>query len=636
MQDVEQEIKQFKKRLWVTSFFIILLITLILVYVLRQTKIIEDEKKAAEHRLKLSIEKYKSLVEASSEGTLMVADEKIIFANTRFLNLLNEPEHPIMGGDFNHLFAISWQTLAAKIRNPKKTYSFETQLLNAKAGMENVVVSVTRVSNSKQVGYILIVKNVTEYKQLRLDARKLSDDVELSLQLMNQPVLTLTNKNICCDLNDTVKHAAEQMSAHQSKLLCVKQNEQVIGVLTDSDLTNRVLAKGELLDKPVCSVMTSPVKSISQNALLHEAILQFKIQNVSHLLVENDIGELFAHISNQQCLEMQRNSLTYMIREIGQCTVISDLKRIYNKVPLLVQSVFTSADNISGILRIITSIADAIHVRVIELAINEVGEPPCDFAFVAMGSEGRSEQTLKTDQDNAIIFADLNEDNKQYFLTLSEIINENLHSVGYARCKGDLMAGNPEWCNPLSVWKEYFSEWINQPDIKNVLDASIFFDLRLLYGSESLVAQLKTHQEKMLEGNTLFFDQLAKTVLQDKPVLGKKQLNSKDFLLPIIAYLRFFALKHAIPETNSLLRLNQLMGYGFIPEVTGEEIEKIFKFLMHLRIKWQVTLILDNDWPKNELPLHNLTAIDKVSLEKISQQIGELQDGLGRAFKINE
>lgn len=636
LQDVEQEIKQFKKRLWVTSSFIILLITLILVYVLRQTKIIEEERKAAEHRLKLSIEKYKSLVEASSEGTLMIAEEKVIFANTRFLNLLSEPDQSVMGADFCHLFAISWQALAAKISNPKKTYSFETQLLKAKAGMENVVVSVTRVANSNKVGYILVVKNVTEYKQLRLDARKLSDDVELSLQLMNQPVLTLTNKNICCDLNESVQLAAENMSANHSKLLCVKQNEQVIGVLTDTDLRSRVLAKGERGDKPVCSVMTSPVKTINQNALLHEAVLQFKQQGVSHLLVENDIGEIFGHISNQKCLEMQRNSLTYMIREISECTVINDLKRIYNKVPMLVQAVFTSADNISGILRIITSIADAIHIRVIELAIKEVGEPPCEFAFIAMGSEGRSEQTLKTDQDNAIIFADLNEGNKQYFLTLSEIINENLHTVGYARCKGDLMAGNPEWCNSISVWKEYFSEWVNHPDIKNVLDSSIFFDLRFIYGDESLVEQLQMHQEKILKGNTLFFNQLVKTVIQDKPVIEKKQVNSKDFLLPIIGYLRIFALKHAIPETNSLLRLNQLMGYGFIPEITGEEIEKMYKFLMHLRIKWQVTLILDNDWPKNELPLHTLTAIDRVSLDKIAQQIGELQDGLRKAFKISE
>lgn len=636
LQDVQLEIKKFKKRLWVISFFISLFITLILIYVLRQTKIIEEKRKAAEYRLRLSIQKYKSLVEASSDGTLMVADERVIFANTRFINLLNEDCQAVKGAIFSNVFAISWQGVLAKIDDPKKTYSFETQLLNAKAGMENVVVSVTQITNSIQIGYILVVKNVTESKQLRLDARKLSDDVELSLQLMNQQVLNLVNKNVCCDLTDTIKEAAEIMSANQSKLLCIKQNEEVIGVLTDADLRSRVLAKGEALDKPVYAVMTSPVNTINQNALLHEAVLLFKQQGISHLLVENNIGRIFGNISNQQCLEMQRNSVTYLIREIDECTVISSLKRIYNRLPLLVQAVFTSADNINGISRIITSVADAINIRVIKLALKELGEPPCDFAFIAMGSEGRGEQTLKTDQDNAIIFDDSTEETKGYFLALSEIINESLHAIGYARCKGDLMAGNPEWCNPLSVWKECFSVWINNPDIKNVLDSSIFFDLRLIYGSESLVQQLQAYVHDTLEGNTLFFNQLAKTLIQQKPLIEKKQVNIKNLLLPIIAYLRIYALKHAIPETNSMLRLNQLMGYGFIPEMTGQEIEKMYKFLMHLRIRWQVTLILDNDRPKNHVPLSNLNAIDKVSLEKILQQICKLQDGLRKAFKITE
>lgn len=636
LEDVKSEIKQFKKRLWVISSFIILLITLILIYVLRQTKIIEDKRKAAEQQLRLSIQKYKSLVEASSEGTLMVADERIVFANTKFINLLNEDNEPIVDSDISNVFAISWEELVSRIDNPGRTYSVETKLLNAKAGMENVVVSVTRVTNLGQIGYILVVKNVTEYKRLRLDARKLSDDVELSLQLMNQPVHNLVNKNVCCNLTDTVRDAAEIMSANQSKLICIKENEDVIGVLTDADLRSRVLAKGEALDKPVYSVMTSPVKTIDQNALLYEAVLQFKQQEISHLLVENNIGIITGNISSQQCLEMQRNSLTYLIREINECTVISGLKRIYNKVPLLVQAVFTSSDNINSISRIITSIADAINIRAIELALKEAGEPPCDFAFVVMGSEARGEQTLKTDQDNAIIFDDSQEENKEYFLKLSEIINENLHAVGYARCKGDLMAGNPEWCNPLQVWKEYFSAWIDNPDVKNVLDSSIFFDLRLIYGSESLVEQLQEYVYETLEDNTVFFNQLAKTVIQQKPRIENKQVNIKNFLVPIIGYLRIHALKHAIPETNSLLRLQQLIGYGFIPEMTGQEIENMYKFLMHLRIKWQVTLILDNDRPENYVLVKNLTALDKVILEKILLQISKLQDELRTAFKIAE
>ncbi|WP_413702286.1 putative nucleotidyltransferase substrate binding domain-containing protein [Psychromonas sp. KJ10-10] len=118
--------------------------------------------------------------------------------------------------------------------------------------------------------------------------------------------------------------------------------------------------------------------------------------------------------------------------------------------------------------------------------------------------------------------------------------------------------------------------------------------------------------------------------------MEKKQVNIKNFLIPIVGYLRVKALKHSIPETNSLLRLEQLMGYGLISESTGEEVEEMYNFLMHLRIKWQVKLILDNDQAKNTVRVRDLTTIDKVTLEKIIQQISKLQDELGKSFKMSE
>ena len=636
LEDVKLEIQQLKKFLLKVSFVIILLIVLILIYVLRQTKIIEEKRVQAEKKLRSSIQKYKSLVDASTEGTLMLVNKKVAFANEKFLKLLNNEGDEIIGADFSSLFKMTWEALVATIENPNKSYTLETELIDARAGMHNVIISLTQITHSGQIGYILVVRNVTENKRLRLDAQKLSDDIQLSLQLMNQPVLNLINKNVTCSLSNTINEVARIMTDNRSKLICVKEKEDIIGVVTDTDLRSRVLAKEEAADKPIYAVMTSPVKTIKQDALLYEAVLLFEQEDITHLLVENNYGSIIGNISNQQCLEMQRNSLSYLIREINACFVISDLKRIYNKVPLLIQAIFTSTDNINSVSRIITSIADAINTRIIEMALKEVGEPPCEFAFVAMGSEGRGEQTLKADQDNAIIFEDHTEENKAYFLRLSEIVNENLHVIGYSRCKGDLMAGNPEWCNALDVWKDYFSNWINNPDMSNVLDSSIFFDLRLIYGNNRLVNQLFDHVYASLDGNMTFFNQLAKTVIRKKPIIEKKKVDLKQFLQPIIGYLRIHALHHAIPETNSLLRLNQLMAYGVIPEKTGEEIEKIYNFLMHLRIKYQVDLLLDNDWPDNSVLLKNLTDIDQQTLKTILSEISKLQDDLQKSFKISE
>ena len=636
LDDVRLEIKNLKKSLLKVSFVIVLLMVIILFYILRQSMTIEDKRVKAEEQLRLSIQKYKSLVDASTEGTLMLVKGKVVFTNIKFMSLLQDENDDLIGIDFSKLFRKSWDDLVAMIDNPMKTYTFETELLSAKVGMENVVVSATQITHSGQIGYIIAVRNVTEQKRLRLDAQKISDDIQLSLQLMNQPVLNLINKNVTCSLSDTVNDVARIMTDNRSKLICVKEKEDIIGVVTDTDLRSRVLAKNAAADKPIYSVMTSPVKTINQDALLYEAVLLFEQKDITHLLVENNYGEIIGNISNKQCLEMQRNSLSYLIREINACFLISDLKRIYEKVPVLIQAIFTSTDNINSISRTITSIADAINSRIIEIALKEVGEAPCEFAFVAMGSEGRGEQTLKADQDNAIIFENHSEENKNYFLRLSEIVNENLHAIGYSRCKGDLMAGNPEWCNDINVWKDYFSNWINNPDMANVLDSSIFFDLRLIYGDNRLVDQLFDHVYETLNGNITFFNQLAKTVIRQKPSIDKKRVDVKQFLVPIIGYLRILALYNSIPETNSLLRLNQLMGLGEISEKRGEEIEKMYNFLMHLRIKWQVDLLLDNDWPVNSVLLINLTDIDKQTLKTIGIEISKLQDNLQKSFKVSE
>jgi len=634
LDDVEMEISQLKKTLLKISFTIILFVAVILLYVLRQTRIIEEKRLKAEKQLLLSIQKYKSLVNASTEGTLMLVDEKVVFANNKFTKLFDNEN--IVGSNFSNLFKMSWTDLVSKIENPQKTSTFETELVNAQAGRETVVVSVTQITLSGEVGYIIVAKNVTEKKRLRLDANKMSEDIQLSLQLMNQPIDNLIQKNVCCQLNTNIKDAAKLMTDQNCKLICIKESDQIIGIITDTDLRTRVLANERSTDATVATIMTAPVISIKNDALLYEAILRFKQSNVSHLLIENEYGDIIGNISSKQCLEMQQNSLTHLINQINDCNNVESIKRIHNKVPILIQAVFTSSENINSVSRIITSIADTISSRIIKLAIQEVGPAPCKFAFITMGSEGRSEQSLKADQDNAIIFADDSDENKSYFLKLSEIINENLHAIGYSRCKGDLMAGNPEWCNSIDIWKNYFSKWINNPDMPNVLDSSIFLDLRNIYGDDKLVDDLFEHVYAELDHNLDFYNQLAKTVIGVKPIMGKKSVNIKKYLQPIIGYLRIHALHHSIRETNSLLRLNQLMALGVIPEKNAEEIEAMYNFLMHLRIKWQVNLILDNDWPENDVLLKNLTEIEKNSFKSIEKEIVSLQDDLKSAFKISE
>ena len=628
LDDVRQEIKRLRDKLLRISVLIIGIIVVVLVYVLKQTRIIEGKRRDAVNELRLSNQRYKSLVGASTEGTLMVVERKVVFANSKFISLLDSETESLVGTDFSQLFQLSWDEMVSGIKNPNQTHAFETELLKSKAGYQHIVAYVTQVEQSDITAYIVVIKNITEKNRLRLDTQKLSEDVQLSLQLMNQPVKNLVNENIYCDINMPIGKAIELMKSKRSEIISVKSSEETVGVVTDKDIRNRLMNDSITMDSSIVKIMTSPVISINQGALLYEAVLLFREHNISHLMVTNYNNIINGNISYLKCLEMQNNSLTFLIQEIQKCDVIRDMRNIYNKVPVLIQAIFTSTDNISSVSRIITSIADAINKRVIEMAIAEVGQPPCAFAFIAMGSEGRGEQTLKTDQDNAIIFAEPSEDNKQYFLRLSVVINENLHKIGYARCEGDLMAGNPEWCNHVDEWKEIFSTWINNPVGLNVLDGSLFFDMRLVFGDPQLSSRLIDFVYEELKGKNEFFSQLIKTVASSKPAFENQRVDIKKFLIPIVGYLRAKALFYSIKQTNSMMRLNYLMAYDLISESKAQEIEKMYNFLMHLRIKCQVSLILDNDWPSNSISLNNLTAIEQETLRNIIKEVQKLQEEL--------
>lgn len=629
LDDVRQEIKQLRDKLLRISILIIGIIIVILVYVLKQTRIIEQKRKDAVNELRASNQRYKSLVGASTEGTLMVVERKVVFANSKFISLLDDETGSLVGTDFSELFKLSWDEMVSGIKNPNQTHAFETELLKYKAGFQHIIAYVTQVEQSNSTtAYIVVIKNITEKKRLRLDSQKLSEDVQLSLQLMNQPVKNLVNENIHCDINMPIGKVIELMKNKRSEIVSVKSSDETVGVVTDKDIRNRLMYNAITMDSPVVKLMTSPVISINHGALLYEAVLLFREHNISHLMVTNHNNIIYGNISYLKCLEMQNNSLTFLIQEIQKCDVISDMRNIYNKVPVLIQAIFTSTDNISSVSRIITSIADAINKRVIEMAIAEVGAPPCEFAFISMGSEGRGEQTLKTDQDNALIFAEQSDDNKKYFLRLSVIINENLHKIGYARCEGDLMAGNPEWCNHIDEWKHIFSTWINNPVGLNVLDSSLFFDMRLVFGSQHLSSELIDFIYDELKGKNEFFSQLVKTVAASKPAFENQRVDIKKFLIPIVGYLRAKVLFYSIKQTNSMLRLNYLMAYDLISESKAQEIEKMYNFLMHLRIKWQVSLILDSDSPSNTISLIHLTAIEQETLKNIIKEVLKLQEEL--------
>lgn len=649
LEDVKEEITVLKNRLLRISLLIALIIIIILSFVIRQSLNIENKRKDAEANLLLSRQKYKSLVEASTEGTLMIRNRAIIFSNIKFNKLLGYDSNEVLSLSFGDIFKIDWERVISSFDDPKKSVSLETQIKCKDQSEKDVILSVSKIKQAEDIGYIFITKEISRQKQIEKETEHLSEELQTSLLLMNQPIRPIIHDILKCSVDTCIRDAALLMTRKKRNVLFIHKENDIIGIINNSDLKKRVLATNLDAQKPVIEIMTSPVISIPDNALLYEAILIFKNKNISHLATKSENGEIEGVISYKNITGIQQNTLSYLIKEIEVAEDVEQLRKIYSKVPVLVNALIESGDKTQNITRIISSFSDAIVHRIIILAIEDLGKPPCEFAFMVMGSEGRMEQTLSTDQDNAIVFENQEADKlkvaSDYFQKLGRQVCQNLNIVGYKLCDGDIMAQNPSWSQPLSGWKDYFSEWINTSDPQSILDASIFFDFRCVFGKDSLTDELRNHVNQSIDNKSVFFYHMAQSIVKFKPPLslfGKIidknhsgdhiNLDLKKILLPIVGFIRLYALDHKLLGTNTLSRIKQLYLQKVIHKSMYDELVLSYNYLMHIRFKSQSESILNNKMPDNIIDITQLTHIEVSTIKKIFGEISNLQTKLNFDF----
>ncbi|MBK8953650.1 MAG: hypothetical protein IPM85_16790 [Chitinophagaceae bacterium] len=222
--------------------------------------------------------------------------------------------------------------------------------------------------------------------------------------------------------------------------------------------------------------------------------------------------------------------------DIKNAETTDEIKQMYQRLQKQIISLVKSGLPAQYITGILTTFSDAVTVKVIEMAIRDYGHPPANFSFISLGSEGRKEETLLTDQDNALIIEDFPKEKEtiviDYFTRLSLKINESLHHIGYAFCKGNIMAMNPKWCKPYSAWVKYFREWISTPEPQNLLEATIFFDFRTVYGDASLTDSLKEKIGQLIKENPVSLYHLAYNTVQLKtPHLISGNIHSEKIQL---------------------------------------------------------------------------------------------------------
>ncbi len=492
----------------------------------------------------------------------------------------------------------------------------------------------------------------TAYRELR--QHKISPRTESALYLFSLRVGDfIKRKPETISGSDTVQSAAKRMAElHIGSLLVKDSSDTIIGIVTDKDLRTKVVAKGLSYLEPVEKIMTSPVETISHHAVAFDALLKMMRKQIHHLAVKKD-NDIIGIVTAHDIMVLQGNSPLYLFREIVSQRKIENLYSLSKKVPMVVRSLIEEGAKANNITRMITVLNDHILDRLLTLMQEEIGPPPLPFCWLLMGSEGRREQTFRTDQDNALIYQDpADEDEKkaaeEYFSRFGQVAIDHLVKCGYPRCPGDIMASNPKWCQSYSVWKRYFNEWITTPEPKDVLHATIFFDFRPGYGNFDLGYKLRELLTDRCPKQEIFLYHLAKDCLESRPPLTffrnfivekngehKNRLDLKTRgLVPFVDFARLMALKYGIKETNTLGRLQLIEEHEHISRELYSETKEAYEFQMQLRLIHQLRLMEAGKEPDNYINPGDLTDLEKQTLKEAFSVIGKLQSLIKDMFPM--
>ncbi len=447
----------------------------------------------------------------------------------------------------------------------------------------------------------------------------------------------------------SIREAAEIMSDHKvSSLVLLDSHCFPSGMITDRDLRNKVVSKGRDITGRVGDIMSAMIIKAEASDYCFEALLKMIRYNIHHLLVV-DKGEMSGIITNHDLMMLQGTSPLSVAREIEGQDTIDGLVPASKKISKIITLLIREGAKAGHITRIMTEINDRLLKKVLEITESKLGPPPSGYCWIVFGSEGRREQTFRTDQDNAIIHEDPKDgggDAEKYFSEFAAYMREALAKCGFPPCTADYMASNPQWRKPLSVWKKYFSDWVNSPTPEAILRSLIFFDFRPVHGNLLLAEQLRAFLGHEIKRHQLFLAHMANIVLQNRPPLDflgriscqKKGVHKGKFdvkvngLCPIIDLARLSALEAGMYHTSTLSRLAGLKESSGAVDRFSQELEQAFEFLMSLRLRHQFRQIQDGIDPDNFIDPHGLGEMDKIMLKGAFKVTLSAQDALRKKY----
>ena len=776
IEDIRQEISAIQKKLLGVLLLITAAMALLLTFIVRQHLKTEIRRSQAEAELLDSRERYKALVEASSEGTWMIVEGETIYYSRKLQDIIPEVDRVRLSPDFREIIdperAEDLQQIKAFISSPQTALRLETRINGSGSAPVNAILAICKITLSDRQGYILTIKElgtphesdslrelaetlnlgyfqaspgksgrflslctaavkalghqrsellsmpishlaaeakewlkmlrkldrngaISGYKlgiktvengirTVEISARIVKDDqgtilysdgfiTDLSDQYeaqqamveamdyahnlllqLHQPIEHVMKESSSCSARTTIRQAAELMREGRTDHLLVRDNDMTpIGLISQGDLVRRVLLGGIDPETGVTQAMSAPLISSDSRERIVDAWDTMHRLRFKQLAVRNGQGQLAGTVSRCQIDALLLNPLCLIPPQTAEDADRDNLKARVSQLPLVLSPLIRSGCHSQWLTTISTALADQALQLAARLMEKELGPPPVPYTLIVLGSLGRKEPTLTSDQDNALVYQDPEPEEAErcslYFHRLAEGINLLLAEMGYPLCPGEIMARNPLWNQSLKKWKQTVLQWIRQPDPKNLMVMGTFFDLRPGYGSCELFAELKEHIQNSFQHHPALSALLARECMQYKIPLGMfgkiiteedenegSRLNLKPPLRVLVNLVRLYALSNGIAESNTILRLRTLRDKSILSEQFCRGIEFAYDFLNRRLFASQIMAHIRHEPPSSGIDLNPLSEIEIAVVKMVFNEITNFQNRLKHDFSISE
>lgn len=402
--------------------------------------------------------------------------------------------------------------------------------------------------------------------------------------------------------SQTIQEVARVMSERRVSSGLISVDGVLVGIITDRDLRSRVVAEGLDVTAPVEDIMTIAPKAMHVDATVFDVTL-FMVRNKIHhlpIVAASDDRTVLGIITTSDLMLARQDDPVNLVQHLSRALNIDAMRAVVDSLPVTMAEWVSAGIKSNQISHFLTAISDAVTKRLLELGQEKFGPAPVPFAWLGFGSQGRAEQLINADQDNGMVIHDsMKPEQADYFKQLATFVCDGLDACGYVYCPGKIMAMTDTWRMPLKGWCYTVDGWTNQPTPDAVMRVSIFFDIRHIYGDESLTQQLQKHMLDRTSRNSIFLSALADNVLQYSPPLSvfrrfvverngehKDSFNlKKRGVIPIIDMMRIHSLANHIDAVNTTDRINALIKAKIMTVKDGRNMQDAFDYIMQLRVE---------------------------------------------------